>query len=576
MVSSMARKRRKSAKRKTSSNQFSTEIIGLLLILLGILGFGFGPVGAAIKKVALFLVGELWALVLVLLLFIGVYLLFKRELPTFFSSKLIGFYMLLLVVIVTAHHEFIKLYSPDLIINQTLQGLKARAATITSGASLFSSGLTSIKIGGGMIGGIFAFILAKLFDKIGTTIVLIICSIVSIVLMFDFSLSDLLNKTKDSLFSREETDDEDETEEDDDEEEEEKPVKKESGKSILSLFGKKKENKQEDVVEVTPADVVNEIKEEVHEEAPQVRKAYRLPSITLLDEVPKTGKVNSNDFTKSNKIILERVLRDFDIQGTVVEIHVGPAVTQYEVAVHSGTKLSRVVAIDKEIALALAAKQVSIEAPIPGKQAVGIEVPNTEKEGHTIDHWEDSEGNPVGEPGDNYTPTENITVKSVVGRWLEHSRIYSFGDGDDQKIFIGSGGLLNRNLERRVEAFIEVRTPDTRKQVNEIFRALRDDYEKARFMQPDGTYIRLKPEGKSSSQEALYQYFSGQRVSLEDPEEAASDAEPKPQVQSPAEPVSDVVSAASEPTDTESIQEVDGEPSKKESLFGKIRKLFSR
>ena len=116
MVSSMARRRRKSSKRKTSSNQFSTEIIGLILILLGILGFGFGPVGTAIKKAAIFMVGELWALVLVLLLFIGVYLLFKRELPTFFSSKLIGFYMLLLVVIVTAHHEFIKLYSPDLII----------------------------------------------------------------------------------------------------------------------------------------------------------------------------------------------------------------------------------------------------------------------------------------------------------------------------------------------------------------------------------------------------------------------------------------------------------------------------
>ena len=370
----MARRRRKSSKRKTSSNQFSTEIIGLILILLGILGFGFGPVGTAIKKAAIFMVGELWALVLVLLLFIGVYLLFKRELPTFFSSKLIGFYMLLLVVIVTAHHEFIKLYSPDLIISKTLESLKLRASTITPGASLFSSGLTSYKIGGGMIGGIFAFILAKLFDKIGTTFVLIICSIVSVVLMFDFSLSDLLNKTKDSLFSKEETDNEGDDEEEDEDEEEE-PVKKEPGKSILSLFGKKKEKVKVEP-EVTPVDVANEIKEEVHEEVPQVRKTYRLPSITLLDDVPKTGKVNSNDFTKSNKIILERVLRDFDIQGTVVEIHVGPAVTQYEVAVHSGTKLSRVVAIDKEIALALAAKQVSIEAPIPGRSTVGIEIPN--------------------------------------------------------------------------------------------------------------------------------------------------------------------------------------------------------
>ncbi len=373
----MARRRRKSSKRKTSSNQFSNEIAGLILILLGILGFGFGTVGSYIKIFALYLVGELWALVLVLLIFIGIYLLFKRELPTFFSSKLVGFYMLLLVVIVTAHHEFIKSFPPNMIIRQTMEWLKARAATITPGASLLSSGLTSIKIGGGMIGAAFAAILARLFDKIGTTIVLVICTIVSIVLMFDFSLSDLLNKTKDSLFNKEESDDDNEDEEEEDEEEEEPVKAKEPGKSILSLFGKKKDKKEVKEAEVvTPVDVANEIKEEVKEDVAPIRKTYRLPSITLLDEVPKTGKVNSNDFTKSNKIILERVLKDFDIQGTVVEIHVGPAVTQYEVAVHSGTKLSRVVAIDKEIALALAAKQVSIEAPIPGRSTVGIEIPN--------------------------------------------------------------------------------------------------------------------------------------------------------------------------------------------------------
>ena len=58
--------------------------------------------------------------------------------------------------------------------------------------------------------------------------------------------------------------------------------------------------------------------------------------------------------------------------------------------------------------------------------------------------------------------TDNIVVESVVGRWLEHSRIYKFGTGKDERLFIGSGDLLNRNLERRVEAFVEVTTPETR------------------------------------------------------------------------------------------------------------------
>ena len=124
--------------------------------------------------------------------------------------------------------------------------------------------------------------------------------------------------------------------------------------------------------------------------------------------------------------------------------------------------------------------------------------------------------------------TENITVRSVVGRWLEHSRVYCFGEGEDERLFIGSGDLLNRNLERRVEAFVEIRTPDTREQIHEILNALREDREKSRTMQPDGSYIR-EPDGEgTSSQERLYQYFSKRRVSLDE------EKRPEPVVSAPA------------------------------------------
>ena len=112
--------------------------------------------------------------------------------------------------------------------------------------------------------------------------------------------------------------------------------------------------------------------------------------------------------------------------------------------------------------------------------------------------------------------TDNITVSSVVGRWLEHSRIYSFGQGEEQRIFIGSGDLLNRNLERRVEAFIEAVTPDTREQLNRVLDALREDKEKASRMLPDGSYVRDEGGEGTSSQEALYRYFSARKVSLQD------------------------------------------------------------
>ncbi|MBQ1848139.1 MAG: polyphosphate kinase 1 [Clostridia bacterium] len=121
--------------------------------------------------------------------------------------------------------------------------------------------------------------------------------------------------------------------------------------------------------------------------------------------------------------------------------------------------------------------------------------------------------------------TENITVSSIIGRYLEHSRIYSFGEGDEQKIFIGSGDLLDRNIERRVEAFIEVVTPDTREQVNRVLEALRADCENTSLMQPDGSYVRPAKEPGTDSQDVLYRYFSGRKVFLTDENAKKADKE---------------------------------------------------
>ncbi len=132
--------------------------------------------------------------------------------------------------------------------------------------------------------------------------------------------------------------------------------------------------------------------------------------------------------------------------------------------------------------------------------------------------------------------TENINVKSVVGRWLEHSRIYSFGEGSEERLFIGSGDLLTRNLDHRVEAFMEVRTPDTREQVNTVLDCLRRDREKSRTMQADGRYVWEEGGAGTSSQEALYQYFSKRRVSLERVVPAAESVKPQKPQQARQEP----------------------------------------
>ena len=122
--------------------------------------------------------------------------------------------------------------------------------------------------------------------------------------------------------------------------------------------------------------------------------------------------------------------------------------------------------------------------------------------------------------------TENISVRSIVGRWLEHARIYCFGEGEDERMFIGSGDLLNRNVERRVEVFTEATTPETKAQLRAILDAERADRSKGWLMQPNGSYILDPGEEDTSSQEALYRYFHGRTVTRPLP---PPPPEPKPE-----------------------------------------------
>ena len=86
-------KKKKTKTNNTGKKKFSTELTGLILILISIIGIGvFGPVGRLIKQFAIFLAGTSWAIVIVLTFLVGAYMVIKRENPKFFTTKLIGFY----------------------------------------------------------------------------------------------------------------------------------------------------------------------------------------------------------------------------------------------------------------------------------------------------------------------------------------------------------------------------------------------------------------------------------------------------------------------------------------------------
>ena len=109
--------------------------------------------------------------------------------------------------------------------------------------------------------------------------------------------------------------------------------------------------------------------------------------------------------------------------------------------------------------------------------------------------------------------TENVSVKSVVGRHLEHSRIFIFGKGENSHIFVGSGDLLNRNTRRRVEIFAPIEKDEIREQVEEVMNAFRDDDVKGRLMHSNGRYYKSKKPKGEDSQQRLRRYFAGKSIS---------------------------------------------------------------
>lgn len=363
------RKKKKSA--NTTSPKFSVEITGLILILIGVIGLGvFGPVGNIIKDFAIFLFGSYYNILIILLLVLGMYMLFKRKMPKFFTARLIGFYLILLSGLTLAHMNYV-------------EGGTKIADVLNNSMEVFLSVINEnfvglSQTGGGIIGLFSSWALVSLLDKVGTYIIVSVVIVFGLILMFNISFSDLLDNFGTFLENRREKRKEakkeakiakanKQMEKEDEEAEEEEENDKVVIKSVEEL--KKYKNVGEEV-QTPPIPVVD---------VPliSINSNYRLPKLDeVLDPLKKNKRTNSDEFIKQTSIALQNVLADFGITGKVVAVHEGPTVTQFEVAVKNGTKVSKITGLSKEIALSLAAKDVRIEAPIPGKTTVGVEIPN--------------------------------------------------------------------------------------------------------------------------------------------------------------------------------------------------------
>lgn len=129
---------------------------------------------------------------------------------------------------------------------------------------------------------------------------------------------------------------------------------------------------------IQPQEEVEDDQEPISFERSVDNEFYQLPTIDLLEEIPTKNQAGERENVRKNIQILERTLESFKISASVESAVVGPSVTKYEIKLATGVKVSRVVNLSDDLALALAAKDVRIEAPIPGKSLIGIEIPNSE------------------------------------------------------------------------------------------------------------------------------------------------------------------------------------------------------
>lgn len=369
------KKKRKESKKDTG---YFIELKGMLLILISIIGIcKFGIVGNFIESFAAFFVGVAYNILLAVLFIVGIYMIIKRDYPPFFESKLIGLYSIIIALLIFCHLDYIK--------QLDVNGTEIFSETIDNLMN-FAHGNAQVQ-GGGMIGALFSWGFVSLFTIEGTRVVSIALIVFGLVMFTGMSIYDMLSASKHKVSnalkrahsqSREKSDNKEQLKieipnEGDDEDVSSEP--KEEHKLVISSFDELKQSEkfQEESV-VVPQDDIEIIMPEEYED----NKEYVLPSIELLSKPKKKNlSVNKSKINETANV-LKDVFHDFNIEGHVVTAHVGPAVTQYEMEIKAGTKLSKILGIHREIALALAAKDVRIQAPIPGKKTVGIEIPNAQ------------------------------------------------------------------------------------------------------------------------------------------------------------------------------------------------------
>ena len=379
--------RRKQNKKKQKSN-IDLQVVELIVvsILLAILIYAkTGYIGENLSPFLGGLLGWIKYIIPVGTMLLAIYIACNEE-KGYVNKKLILYLVLILSIstIITTY----QIYRGDLNTNQEFENVVIEA---------YNKGRENI--GGGAAGAIIAVPLSELIGRVGTIVLALGIVLMSMVYLFRVKPSEILkqfveerkDKIKEGREARAENRYEDKYDKKarikikntEDKKAENEPilenqikikmssdVNQSTQESQTTLFKKEEKTKEDTSKQVLTLEHALTVEDE----------HYEFPPIDFLEEGKNGSAKNSKKIVTETANRLQRTLHSFGVSAKVENVSVGPAITRYELKPAEGVRVSRIANLADDIALNLEAETIRIEAPIPGKQAVGIEVPNKERE----------------------------------------------------------------------------------------------------------------------------------------------------------------------------------------------------
>ncbi len=404
----MAKKKTRAQKKK-QQEKTTYLIIGLSFILFAIFGaLKLGFLGVLMANVFRFIAGDLYQIAAVILGLYGVLILFMGKDPKFKRASIwIGGLVFFLGLLLFLH---IRLFNG-------MAGKQLNIVSITW-QKLFAdiaNNAVSQSVGGGMTGAVLYSATHYLVARLGSYLIAFLAMAAGIMLMFNIGISQVLDRLKkiiQSLVSliRSSNEKRAEKKKQRQAEQAEKQQKladqktKTSAKNDVRPLTEGEQLAKSEAASANPGqdgpeqltleidsyqsrtqspkepladntDDDNNLSFAIQEEAEN--RDYVLPPSTLLNDIPPSDQSKEYSLVEKKVGILERTFESFGVDAKVVRASLGPSVTKFEVQPAVGVKVSKIVNLSDDLALALAAKDIRMEAPIPGKSLIGIEVPNS-------------------------------------------------------------------------------------------------------------------------------------------------------------------------------------------------------